>query len=68
MYCRVQFYEPGESYRATVAGNPVGRLESITLRWEYHTSPWNPLTWRLVTTPRVYIAWMQIESVEDRDR
>ncbi|KAJ9584757.1 hypothetical protein L9F63_020907, partial [Diploptera punctata] len=64
----VQYYEPGEHYHATVAGSPVGKLKSITLRWEYHTSPWNPLTWRLVTTPRIYVAWMQVNSLEERNR
>lgn len=64
----VQYYEPGQSYHSTVAGSPVGKLQSITLKWEYHTSPWNPLTWRIITTPRIYIAWMQVESLEEKDR
>jgi hypothetical protein len=65
---REQYYEPGSEHRVTVPGDPVGKLESAILRWEYRTNPLNPLTWRFIATPRIYIGWMKIESIEERDR
>lgn len=64
---QVQYYEPGSQHQVIAAGEPVGKLQSVSLLWEYRTNPLNPLTWRLFTTPRIYIAWLQIESVEERD-
>jgi hypothetical protein len=65
---REQYYEPGSEHQVTVAGDPVGKLESATLRWEYRTNPLNPLTWRFIATPRIYIGWMQIENIQEGDR
>ncbi|PNF41741.1 Pancreatic lipase-related protein 2 [Cryptotermes secundus] len=62
-----QFYEPGSGHQVTVPGDPVGKLQSAILRWEYRANPLNPLTWRFIATPRIYISWMRIESLEERD-
>lgn len=51
-----------------VPGDPVGKLQSVILRWEYRTNPLNPLTWRFFLTPHIYIGWMQIESIEEKHR
>jgi hypothetical protein len=65
---REQYYEPGSDHQVTIAGAPVGKLESAILRWEYRTNPLNPLSWRFIATPRIYISWMHIESIEEKDR
>ncbi|KDR08050.1 pancreatic lipase-related protein 2-like [Zootermopsis nevadensis] len=62
-----EYYEPGSEHRVTVPGAPVGKLESAVLRWEYRTNPLNPLTWRFITTPRIYISWIKMESIEEGD-
>ena len=65
---RVQYYEPGSEHQVIVPGEPVGKLISAILQWEYRTNPLNPLTWRFFLTPHIYIDWMEIESIEDRHR
>jgi len=67
-YFRVQYYEPGSKHQVIVPGDPVGKLQSVILHWEYRTNPLNPLTWRLFLTPRIYIGWMQIQSIEEKHR
>ncbi|GFG30365.1 hypothetical protein Cfor_12942 [Coptotermes formosanus] len=62
----VQYYEPGSEHQVIVPGDPVGKLQSVILRWEYRTNPLNPLTWRFFLTPHIYIGWMQIESIEEK--
>jgi hypothetical protein len=64
----VQYYEPGSEHQVIVPGDPVGKLQHIILRWEYRTNPLNPLTWRIFITPRIYVGWMQVESIEERYR
>lgn len=68
VFFRVQYYEPGSEHQVIVPGDPVGKLMSVTLQWEYRTNPLNPLTWRFFLTPHIYIGWMQIESIEERHR
>lgn len=67
-FFRVQYYEPGSEHQVIVPGDPVGKLKSVILQWEYRTNPLNPLTWRFFLTPHIYIGWMQIESIEERHR
>ncbi|XP_033610214.1 pancreatic triacylglycerol lipase isoform X2 [Cryptotermes secundus] len=62
----VQYYEPGSKHQVIVPGDPVGKLQHVILQWEYRTNPLNPLTWRIFITPRIYIGWMQVESIEER--
>ncbi|KDR08048.1 pancreatic lipase-related protein 2-like [Zootermopsis nevadensis] len=62
----VRYYEPGSKHQVTVPGEPVGKMHSAELHWEYRTNPLNPLTWRLFLTPRIYIDQMHIESIEER--
>lgn len=51
-----------------MAGKDVGIPKFATLNWEYSANPLNPLTWRILTTPRVYIDNVIVESMEHRSK
>ena len=59
-----KYYEPGSTYTVVLAGDVVGKPEAVEISWEYQTSFLNPLTWRLLHTPRVYIDSLTIDSLE----
>lgn len=63
----IQYYEPGSQHHVIIAGEPIGKLQSAVLRWQYRTNPLNPLTWRFTSTPRIYISWLEIKSIEEKD-
>lgn len=58
------YYEPGYNYTAVMPGRDVGTPEQAILSWEYKSNPLNPLTWRILATPRVYIDSIMVESLE----
>lgn len=60
-------YEPGYEYNAVMGGRDVGHPQSATLNWVYKTNPWNILTWR-ISSPRVHVAYVIVESLEYRTR
>ncbi|XP_032683043.1 pancreatic lipase-related protein 2-like isoform X2 [Odontomachus brunneus] len=59
-----KYYEPGNTYTLVLPGNFVGKPQSVKITWEYRTSVFNPLTWRLFHTPRVYIDSLTVASLE----
>ncbi|XP_034185595.1 pancreatic lipase-related protein 2 [Osmia lignaria lignaria] len=59
-----KYYEPGSTHTVVLAGEVVGKPEAIEISWEYQASVFNPLTWRLLHTPRVYIDSLTIYSLE----
>lgn len=61
---RSKYYEPGSTHTMVMPGDVVGKPEAVEISWEYRTSVFNPLTWRLLHTPRVYIDSLTIESLE----
>lgn len=62
------YYEPGSTHTVVLLGDVVGKLESVEISWEYRVSVFNPLTWRLLHTPRVYIDSLSVESLEAAHR
>lgn len=58
------YMEPGKTYTAVMAGRNVGVPTHATLNWEYRTNPLNPLTWRILATPRIYVDYIVVESME----
>ncbi|XP_076236592.1 pancreatic lipase-related protein 2 [Calliopsis andreniformis] len=60
----LKYYEPGSIHTMVLAGDVVGKPEAVEISWEYQASVFNPLTWRLLHTPRVYIDSLTIESLE----
>uniref|UniRef100_A0A182UI44 Lipase domain-containing protein n=1 Tax=Anopheles melas TaxID=34690 RepID=A0A182UI44_9DIPT len=60
------YFEPGGNYSAIMAGSHVAKLLKVMLTWEYRTNPLNPLTWRLLVVPRVYVQRIRIQLMEQR--
>lgn len=63
-----RYYEPGLEYTAVTPGRDIGIPKYAYLEWEYKANPLNPLTWRILTTPRVYVEYITIESLEHRSK
>lgn len=61
------YFEPGYDYAAVVSGIETGIPKSATLHWDYKTNFLNPLTWR-VKSPRIYIKYIEVESLEHSSR
>ncbi|XP_076221091.1 pancreatic triacylglycerol lipase isoform X2 [Nomia melanderi] len=59
-----KYYEPGSTHTVVLAGDVVGKPETVEILWKYEPSVFNPLTWRLLHTPRVYIDSLTVESLE----
>ncbi|KAH8275908.1 hypothetical protein KR026_012470 [Drosophila bipectinata] len=61
------YFEPGYEYKAVVAGRDLENPEYATVHWEYPTSILNPLTWRILSSPRIYLEYILIEVMESTD-
>lgn len=61
---RSKYYEPGSNHTVVLPGDVVGKPEAVEISWEYQTSVFNPLTWRLLHTPRVYVDSLIVDSLE----
>lgn len=59
-----KFFEPGFEYTAMVPGKHVVDPTYATVYWEYSTSLLNPLTWRILSAPRIYLDYVIIEALE----
>nr|CAD7587770.1 unnamed protein product [Timema genevievae] len=64
---RQQYFGPGSMHRMTVAGGNVGVIKNVTMEWQYNMSFINILSWRIITSPRIYLAWVSVESLEIGD-
>ncbi|XP_030764164.1 pancreatic triacylglycerol lipase-like [Sitophilus oryzae] len=62
------YYEPGGSYMRVVATDEVKHLRAIEIEWKYNSSIFNPLTWRLLTTPMIYLTDVVVESLEGQQK
>lgn len=60
-----QYFEPGEQYVSVVTGKDIANPTYVSVSWDYETSLLNPLTWRIVSAPRIYIDYILIESIEN---
>lgn len=59
-----KYYEPGSTHTVVLPGEVVGKPEAVEITWEYQTSVFNPLTWRLLHKPKAYIDSLRIDSLE----
>ncbi|KAK0085747.1 hypothetical protein PV325_004484 [Microctonus aethiopoides] len=59
-----KYYEPGSAHTVVLPGEVVGKPEAVEITWEYQTSMFNPLTWRLLHKPKAYIDSLAIDSLE----
>lgn len=63
-----KYYEPGSTHTLVVPGNVVSKPQSAEITWEYQTSVFNPLTWRLFHKPLVYIDSLTVSNLETDHR
>lgn len=61
------FHEPGGLYMAVVATDSVPHLRAVELEWRYNSSLFNPLTWRILATPRIYLKKITVEALENEE-
>ncbi|XP_034480931.1 pancreatic lipase-related protein 2 [Drosophila innubila] len=61
------YFEPGFDYTALLPGKDLRDPGHATVFWEYQTNILNPLTWRLLSSPRIYLEYILIESMESSD-
>lgn len=47
-----------------VAGRDLKDPVYASVFWEYQTSLFNPLTWRILSSPRIFISNVHVESLE----
>lgn len=59
-----KYFEPGFEYTSLMVGNEIKDPVYASVYWDYQTSLFNPLTWRLLTSPRIFISYIIIESLE----
>ncbi|XP_017022656.1 pancreatic triacylglycerol lipase [Drosophila kikkawai] len=64
---KAMYFEPGYEYNALVAGRDVREPEYATVNWEYPTSILNPLTWRILSSPRIYLEYVLVEAMESSE-
>ncbi|CAH1155998.1 unnamed protein product [Phaedon cochleariae] len=62
------FHRPGEAHMGVVAAEGVARLRAVQIEWRYNSSFVNPLTWRLMSTPKIYLKKVTIEALEINER
>ncbi|XP_030380899.1 pancreatic triacylglycerol lipase [Scaptodrosophila lebanonensis] len=58
------YFEPGFEYTSLVPGKDLRDPGYATVFWEYQTNFLNPLTWRILSSPRIYLEYILIESLE----
>ncbi|CAL4075260.1 unnamed protein product, partial [Meganyctiphanes norvegica] len=62
------FMEPGNEYTYIIGVPDLGHLEFAILEWNYITAFYNPLAWRLLSPPSVYVNRIHIDSIEMQER
>lgn len=63
-YSEPFFFEPGMIYTSVIAGADIGETLYAKASWDYQTNFLNPLTWRILASPRIYIDFLVVESLE----
>lgn len=59
-------YEVGHNYTTIIPGKDVGIPQYVVINLDYEVNLLNILTWRIVETPRVYIEYVVVESLEHK--
>lgn len=64
---KAMYFEPGFEYTALLPGKDLRDPGHATVFWEYQTNILNPLTWRILSSPRIYLEYILIESLESSE-
>lgn len=62
------FFEPGNVYTFMIGTPDLGPIQWAVLEWNYVTAFYNPLTWRFLSQPSVYVNRIHIDSIEMQQR
>ncbi|KAH9629003.1 hypothetical protein HF086_007488 [Spodoptera exigua] len=60
-----KFYKPGVIEKKMVAVKDTGHPPVfVIVEWKYETNLFNPMTWRLLKSPSIYVEYMKLSSIE----
>ncbi|XP_068630402.1 pancreatic lipase-related protein 2-like [Battus philenor] len=60
-----KYYKPGDFETKMVPFKDTGYPPmSVLVEWKYETNLFNPMTWRLLKSPSIYIEHLKISSIE----
>ncbi|XP_026751482.1 pancreatic lipase-related protein 2-like [Galleria mellonella] len=60
-----KYYKPGDIETRMVAVKDTGHPPlSVIVEWKYETNLFNPMTWRLLKSPSIYIEYLKLSSIE----
>ncbi|CAH2075368.1 unnamed protein product, partial [Iphiclides podalirius] len=60
-----KYYKPGDIETKMVPFKDTGYPPmSVIVEWKYETNLFNPITWRLLKSPSIYIEYIKISSIE----
>ncbi|XP_072940808.1 pancreatic lipase-related protein 2 [Epargyreus clarus] len=60
-----KYYRPGDIEKKMIAFKDTGHPPlSVIVEWKYETKLFNPMTWRLLRSPNIYIEYLKISSIE----
>lgn len=62
------YHAPGASYKSVVAGDGIPQMKAVEVEWEFHSNVFNPLTWRILESPKVHIANITVDALETKQR
>lgn len=49
-----------------VAGHAIKDATHAVVDWEYQTNFLNPFSWRIVESPRIFLEYVKVYSIEDQ--
>lgn len=62
------YHRPGALYMGVVATDEVPHLKAVEVEWKFNSSIFNPLTWRILTTPQIFVKKVTVEALEINER
>lgn len=60
----VGYHGPGSVHTAVVAADEVPAIKFVEVEWKYDSSMFNPLTWRIFASPRIFVTEVTVRVLE----
>lgn len=60
----VGYHGPGSVHTAVIAADEVPQIKYVEVEWKYHSSMFNPLTWRIFASPRIFVTEVTVRVLE----
>ncbi|CAH0555316.1 unnamed protein product [Brassicogethes aeneus] len=58
------YYGPGDYFQKVIVADEVKDLRAVEVTWKYTSSLFNPLTWRILTNPKIFLDEIIVDSLE----